>query len=693
MITPDRLLGTGNHIVKEAFFMKKRLLSALLVFCMALTLLPVTAWAASGDVYQVRLEGTFDYDSAYAILDILNSYRQSHGLSQLVMDEDMLDTAMQRAAETAIFYSHTRPDGSECFAIFPSKFTYGYKRENIAVGQISADEVMTDWKNSPGHNENMLAKDNSSVGIGVFEDSEGLCYWVQVFVSNPGTPEAAPTYGSRGVRVTVDVSAGNLNLSASPSSLTLNAGENVTLTAHNANASCNFSDPAIFLSYANSQDPDVASVSISNDGKATVSAVGYGETSVELGVASGGNVKTIRVPVTVKASTPVRPLTEDMFTVDTEDETYDGKAKTKRITGSDKDMDLIEERDYTVTYADNTKAGTASITIKGVEPYSGTLRYNFTINKAERALSAAMDPARLYAGGPTGTLSVTDNAAAELHNYTYSSSEPSVATVTGGKVTPVGAGTAKITIFAPATDNYDDGYVIVDLTVAETSDYMITAAPSPAAGGKVTGGGAYAEGKSVTLTANAADGYRFVGWIEDGQQVSAGSTYTFTAAGDRTLSAQFERINSVPSDTPAQPAPVSPTNDKLEVDGQSQSPAAYKINDYNYFKLRDIAALLNDTDKQFSVGYDASTGDVTLASGQPYSVTADDLTVPPAGSRQATASTNVIYINGVRMQLTAYLIDGYNYFKLRDLASALDFYVGWTAERGMFLESDKSYSE
>lgn len=143
---------------------------------------------------------------------------------------------------------------------------------------------------------------------------------------------------------------------------------------------------------------------------------------------------------------------------------------------------------------------------------------------------------------------------------------------------------------------------------------------------------------------------------------------------------------------PAGPVSVSPTNDKLEVDGKAQSPAAYKINDYNYFKLRDIAVLLNGTGKQFSVDYDASTGNVTITSGQPYAATDSDLAALPVESRQATASTNVIYINGASAQLTAYNIDGFNYFKLRDLASALDFYVGWTAERGMFLESDRPYS-
>lgn len=674
--------------------MRKRLLSTLLAFCMTMALLPGTARAAGGGSYQVKLDGTFDYDSAYAILESLNSYRRSQGLSELVMDEDMLDAAMQRAAEIAVYYSHDRPDGSSCFTIFPSKFEYGYKRENIAVGQTSANEVMTGWKNSPGHNENMLAEDNSSAGIGSFVDNDGLRYWVQIFVSNPGTPESSRTTGSRAVAATVSVSAANLNLSASPSAASLQVGESAALTVRNANAGCNFSTPDLYLTYAESQALEIASVSIRNDGKAVVSAVGDGETSVKLGVGSGGNVKTIDVPVTIKASAPVRRLTEDMFTVDTDDETYDGKAKTKRITGKDGGLSLIEERDYTVTYSDNTKAGTASITIKGKDSYSGTLIYNFTIEKAERTLSAAMNPARLYIGGPTGTLSLTDNATSELHSYTYSSSDPSVATVSGGTITPVGAGTTTITIFAPATDNYDDGYVMVDLTVSKTSDYTIAATPSPAVGGSVTGGGAYAEGKSVTLTASAASGYRFVGWMENGRQVSTGATYTFTAAGDRTLSAQFERIGtSTPSGTPVRPVSVSPTNDKLEVDSWPQSPAAYKIDDYNYFKLRDIAALLNGTGKQFSVGYDASTGDVTLTSGQSYSVTAGDLTVPPAESRQAAASTNVIYINGVRMQLTAYLIDGYNYFKLRDLASALDFYVGWTAGRGMFLESGKPYSE
>ena len=34
---------------------------------------------------------------------------------------------------------------------------------------------------------------------------------------------------------------------------------------------------------------------------------------------------------------------------------------------------------------------------------------------------------------------------------------------------------------------------------------------------------------------------------------------------------------------------------------------------------------------------------------------------------------------------------GYTYYKLRDLGRKLGFNVGWTAERGIFLETDKAY--
>ena len=63
--------------------------------------------------------------------------------------------------------------------------------------------------------------------------------------------------------------------------------------------------------------------------------------------------------------------------------------------------------------------------------------------------------------------------------------------------------------------------------------------------GEVTGSGTYKYGTTVTLTATASEGYRFVDWVEGDQTVSTDATYIFTASGDRTLTARFEKLYTV----------------------------------------------------------------------------------------------------------------------------------------------------
>ena len=88
----------------------------------------------------------------------------------------------------------------------------------------------------------------------------------------------------------------------------------------------------------------------------------------------------------------------------------------------------------------------------------------------------------------------------------------------------------------------------------------ITLISNPVIGGSVTGGGAYAVGATVTVTATPLPGYAFVNWTENGtfvslvsplrinpidiaqkgKEVSASSSYQFTmTAANRTLTANF----------------------------------------------------------------------------------------------------------------------------------------------------------
>ena len=57
---------------------------------------------------------------------------------------------------------------------------------------------------------------------------------------------------------------------------------------------------------------------------------------------------------------------------------------------------------------------------------------------------------------------------------------------------------------------------------------------------------------------------------------------------------------------------AEPSVNKVYVDGEQANVAAYGINGNNYFKLRDLAAILSGTDAQFEVTWDRATGSITL---------------------------------------------------------------------------------
>lgn len=82
------------------------------------------------------------------------------------------------------------------------------------------------------------------------------------------------------------------------------------------------------------------------------------------------------------------------------------------------------------------------------------------------------------------------------------------------------------------------GAANITLTAKFTlKSYVITT--SALTGGTVTGGGTYTHGTSVTLNASASEHYSFVGWYENGAQISSNKSLTFSATSNRTLEAKF----------------------------------------------------------------------------------------------------------------------------------------------------------
>ena len=68
---------------------------------------------------------------------------------------------------------------------------------------------------------------------------------------------------------------------------------------------------------------------------------------------------------------------------------------------------------------------------------------------------------------------------------------------------------------------------------------------------------------------------------------------------------------------------------------------------------------------------------IDLRAGAAYTSVGGELQALPTGSRVASVTTASVYLNGRPLSLTAFEIDGNNYFKLRDLGEALDFGVDW----------------
>ena len=147
----------------------------------------LTKYADTGYRYleEVSISVSEDYSMAYQVLDLVNAERTKNGLSKLVMNQSLMDSAMDRAGETAVFFSHTRPDGTSCFTINSLMIA-----ENIAMGQTTAQEVMTAWLNSSGHKANILDPDATSIGIGCVKHN-GYYYWTQCFGTTSDTASCA----------------------------------------------------------------------------------------------------------------------------------------------------------------------------------------------------------------------------------------------------------------------------------------------------------------------------------------------------------------------------------------------------------------------------------------------------------------------------------------------------------------------
>jgi len=107
----------------------------------------------------------------------------------------------------------------------------------------------------------------------------------------------------------------------------------------------------------------------------------------------------------------------------------------------------------------------------------------------------------------------------------------------------------------------------------------------------------------------------------------------------------------------------------------------YSIEGANYIKLRDAAAMLSGMGYPVELGWEESSSTVTLTRGKPYSFVGGELagraTIATAA---ATLPVVQVELDGGKLFLPAYAINGATYFRLRDIGDLFGFGVGYESE-------------
>jgi uncharacterized protein YkwD len=117
--------------------------------------------------------------------DLVNAYRKEKGLRPLKLQPNLTEAARAHSRDLAKWdrISHFGSDGSSPWdRVKRAGYSAKLAAENVGTGQITIQEVINGWKNSPGHNKNLLLPDAAHMGIALVQDpkTEFKTFWTLV---------------------------------------------------------------------------------------------------------------------------------------------------------------------------------------------------------------------------------------------------------------------------------------------------------------------------------------------------------------------------------------------------------------------------------------------------------------------------------------------------------------------------------
>ena len=134
------------------------------------------------------------YDEMYRLV---NEHRNNNGLKSLAVDSVMEECAYGKSKHMSDnnYFSHSY-EGKYWWNMYPEKYENACAiGENIIRSYINPNKVYTkeeckeianglfeSWKNSSGHNANMLSENFEAIGFGIYVNSSGYLYGTQEFI-------------------------------------------------------------------------------------------------------------------------------------------------------------------------------------------------------------------------------------------------------------------------------------------------------------------------------------------------------------------------------------------------------------------------------------------------------------------------------------------------------------------------------
>lgn len=121
--------------------------------------------------------------------DLINQYRKDNGLKPLKLNAELTAAAKAHSRDLAKWdrISHYGSDGSNPWdRVKRSGYKARLAAENVGTGQVTFDEVLKGWKNSAGHNKNLLLSDAEHMGLALVHEpkTEFKSFWTLVVGSS-----------------------------------------------------------------------------------------------------------------------------------------------------------------------------------------------------------------------------------------------------------------------------------------------------------------------------------------------------------------------------------------------------------------------------------------------------------------------------------------------------------------------------